>query len=271
MPKHHDMRRQKGWGKVISPDIRVRHLIVDGKEKSRHLLKPGQWIQAETTPSIIGHENHMPQISARSVLARHGVEFDFDQGQMREILSGKLPTRVNVRHSGEIPVRLREGNRTHRVYYHQVPLSMRPEEVRARMHAGDLQLGKDFKILKSGMLELTVPPIRWEVDPKDIPSISKKNWASGSKRKAFMEHFRRREKRVRVRNGVIVLTETLPVKLPKDIGLLLQGSTDGKSRHIHSLFIDPGFTGPIVLELLGINGGGKAPEKIIARLVHIPS
>ncbi|QQR92159.1 MAG: hypothetical protein IPJ89_03285 [Candidatus Iainarchaeum archaeon] len=268
-PRPHHMPSQRGVGQIVSRDI---HLVSigepGGKQKGQHILRPGHRAEAETHPLVIGHPGQIAEISARSVLARHGVEVHFDQSQIPEIRSGHLPSRVFLTHSGEIPVRLRRGNRTHRVYYpHHLP-TMPVAEVRARMAQGDLQLGKDFKILRSGMLELTVPNIIYHVDPAQIPAIAKNNWVSGSKRSAFQSNFTRVEGKLRTRDGIIVLSETLPVKLPKDIALLLYGGTDGKSRHIHSLFIDPGFSGPIVLEIQGLGHKGK-PEKIIARLVKV--
>ena len=270
-PRTHDMRKQKGWKGIVTPDIRIWRIGPHpGKMGERHVLMPGKMVEAETYPPIIGYAGTVPRMSTRSILARHGVEVGFGQHQMDKLLSGELPTRVTLLHFGQIPVRLRRGNRIHRVYYPHITDTLRKEEVHARMKRGELQLGNDFKILPNGFLELHVQPVFYRVNPKDIPAIARKNWVSGSKRAAFMEHFQRVRAPVRVPEGTIILSETKPVRLPKDVGMMLESSTDGGSRHIHSLFIDPGFTGPIVLEIQGFEGG-KPPDRILARLVKLPS
>jgi hypothetical protein len=186
---------------------------------------------------------------------------------MRELLSGNLPREVLLSHSGHVPVRLRRGNRTHRVYYPNHSLPVRKEEARILQERGDLVLGNDYKWLPSGMLELTPHAVVYEVPLSDIPRLSRINWASGSKRKLLMTFLQKKRKALRTDFGKIVLTECKYVKLPKTVGLLLMSSTDGTSKHIHSLFIDPGYEGPIVLELLEFKPGVK-PEKILARLIR---
>lgn len=271
MPKRtHDIRKQKGWKGIVTPDIRILRIGQLGKGmKDRHVLLPGKMAEAETYPPILGHAGTVPRMSTRSILARHGVEVGFGQHQMDELLSGRLPSRVTLLHFGQIPIRLRRGNRIHRVYYPHITNTLRKEEIRERMKRGELQLGNDFKILPTGFLELRVQPLFYRVNPKDIPAIARRNWVSGSKRAAFMKNFQRVKAPVRVPEGTILLSETKPVRLPKDVGMMLESSTDGGSRHIHSLFVDPGFIGPIVLEIQGFEGG-KRPDRILARLVKLP-
>ncbi len=262
------MRQKRGWKSIVSGDIRIHTVGPLGRPgKSRHILRPGQTARAEVQEHPIGHEGMIPQISARSILARLGVQVHFHQGQMHELTSGNLPREVILTHSGHIPVQLRRGNRTHRVYYPNHSLPVRREEARILQERGDLVLGNDFKWLPSGMLELTPHATVYEVPSKDIAELAKINWATGSKRKLLMTHLQRKRKPLRTQFGKIVLTECKYVKLPKTVGLLLMGTTDGKSQHIHSLFIDPGYEGPIVLELLGFEHGVK-PEKILARLIR---
>lgn len=186
---------------------------------------------------------------------------------MHALTSGDLPREVIITHSGHIPVTIRRGNRTHRVYYPNHSTPVRKEEARLLMERGDLALGNDFRWLPSGMLELTPHATVYEIPSKDIATLSKVNWTTGSKRKLLMQHLKKKRKPLRTDFGRIVLTECKYVKLPKTVGMLLMGSTDGTSQHIHSLFIDPGYEGPIVLELLGFKPGVK-PEKILARLIR---
>lgn len=263
-----NMTRQRGWKAIVSGDIRIHSVGPLGRPtKTRHVLRPGDTAHAVVKEHPIGHAGMIPQISARSILARLGVQVQFSQEQMRELTSGNLPRQVTLTHSGHIPVTIRRGNRTHRVYYPNYSLPVRKEEARRLMQEGHLVLGNDFKWLPSGMLELTPHATVYEIPKEDIPSLSKVNWATGSKRKVLMQHLQKKKKPLRTEFGRIVLTECKYVRLPKTVGMLLMGSTDGTSQHIHSLFIDPGYEGPIVLELLGFKERVK-PEKILARLIR---
>jgi deoxycytidine triphosphate deaminase len=263
------MRNAKGWKRVISPDI---HVTVIGPRggplRERHLLLPGHVAEARVHPIIKGHPGTIPQITTRSILARLGVEVHYSAEQMPELLSGVPPSRVLLTHSGEIPVRLRRGNRTHRIYYPTQTIPVRKSEMDTMRQNGTLVLGKDFRVYPNGFMEIAIQPTMYELDPAKISKIARQNWISESKRKALMKHFKKVGKEIRTRRGQIVLTETLPVKLPKDTALFLQSTTDGRSYHIHSLVIDPGFEGPIVLELFGIQGGVK-PEKVRAWLMKV--
>jgi deoxycytidine triphosphate deaminase len=262
------MRLRKGWKRIVSPDLKVESIgIFGGKLKSSHLVLPGQFVEATVKPRLSLHPGHIPDISTRSIIARHGVQVGFNQSHINEILAeGKLPRTVNLLHMGSIPLRLRRGNRIGRVYYPQMISPLRGQEISKLKSLGKLSFGKDFRVFPNGRVEIRVQPVVHELksNPKEVV---KTNWVSGSKRKEFMKHFERKKKDVKVKLGGVVLTETLPVKLPKDVGLFLQSSTGGNSIHIRSLLIDPGYEGPIVLELMGVKEGAR-PDKILAYFVR---
>jgi deoxycytidine triphosphate deaminase len=262
------MRNKSGWQAIISKDIRI-HSIgpFGGKLKSAHTLKPGEYAVATVKERPNLHFGRIPVISTRSVVARHGVQVGFNQEHINEILAtGKAPESVNILHNGKIPLKLRRGNRTHRIVFNSMVAPLRGNEISRLRKSGELVLGSDFKVHPQGLVEITVQPVTYELtsDPK---VVSRKNWVSGSKRKEFMKHFARKKKPVRVSHGGIVLSETKYVKLPKDVGLILENTTDGNSIHINSFLIDPGFEGPIVLELFGFKKDSK-PDKILAWLVR---
>ncbi|MEK6958814.1 MAG: hypothetical protein AABW59_02085 [archaeon] len=263
------MRGKRGWKSIVSKDIKI-HSIGPwgGKQKSSHTLLPGQIAQAVVRPQLDLHRNHIPDISTRSVVARHGVEVGFYASQVNDILAtGKTPSTVMMIHHGEIPLRLRRGNRTHRVYFPQLVEPLRVPEIMRLRKSGELVLGKDFQVNDNGLVEIKVHPVVYEPKKQRLGQIHKTNWVSGSKRKQFMENFERKKKSVKTKFGRVVLTETKYVKLPKDVGLFFLKTTDGTSVHIKSLLIDPGFEGPIVLEIFG-SKEGKRPDNILAWLVR---
>ncbi len=263
------MRGKSGWSGVISGDVRITSVGRYGGKLGKSLtLKPGQLAVATVKPKIDLHMGHIPGISTRSIIARHGVEVGFAQSQLEKIIrTGESPNEVFIRHSGAIPIRLRAGNRTHRVYYPQLVSALRVDEIKRLRKSGDLVLGNDVKVHSNGLVEIRIHPIVYELPKSKVSSVAKKNWVSGSKRKQFMDHFDKKEKKVRTKFGEVVLTETKYVKLPKDVGLFFMNTTDGKSVHIRSLLIDPGFEGPIVMELFGLTEG-KCPDTVLAWLVR---
>ncbi|MFH0970573.1 MAG: hypothetical protein V1776_03885 [Candidatus Diapherotrites archaeon] len=210
-----NMTRGKGWKGIVSGDIRIHSIGPLGRPtKSRHVLKPGASAHAMVKEHPLGHRGMIPQISARSILARLGVQVHFSQEQIRELVSGDLPRQVTLSHSGHIPIQIRRGNRTHRVYYPNHSLSVGKKEARILLKRGDLVLGNDFKWLPSGMLELTPHAVVYEIPRSDIATLSKINWATGSKRKVLMQYLQRKKKPLRTDLGRIVLTECKYVKLP---------------------------------------------------------
>jgi deoxycytidine triphosphate deaminase len=263
------MRHKRGWAAIISPDVRIKSIGPwGGKLKQSHTLKPGELAVATVQQSFKTHPGHIPDISTRSVVARHGVDVSFSQGQVKEILTkSRTPRKVTLLHSGGIPLKLRRGNRLHRVYFPQLCETVPLGEVRRLRKSGGLVLGKDMKLLPSGMIEIKIRPVVYKIDPKKHPHVHKQNWVSGSKRHTFMGHFKKVHQDERTTFRRIFLTETEPVKFPKGIGMTFLNTTDGNSVHIKSLFIDPGFEGPIVMEILGLRSG-KKPDTVIARLVR---
>ena len=259
------MRGKRGWPGIVSGDIRIQSIgPFGGHLKKSHTLHPGESAEATVRPALNLHFGPLPGISTRSVIARHGVEVAFTESQIAEIrCTGRTPEKVFIRHSGEIPIRLRRGNRTHRVYYPQLISPLRSSEIRRLRASGELVFGNDFQLHSNGLVEIKVHPVVYEVDPSKVKSILKQNWVSGSKRAQFMKNFSRKRKGVRTKFGRVVLTETKYVKLPKDVGLFFQSTTDGTSAHIRSLFIDPGFEGPIVMEIFGLKEGA-VPDKVLA-------
>lgn len=265
------MRGKKGWAGVISPDIRIHSIGQWGKpQKQSHTLKPGELAVAKVYPKIKlpTGQGFIPDISTRSIVARHGVDVSFHQGQIPEILQTReTPDEVRIHHKGIIPLKLRRGNRLHRVYMPLLPSVPRAEIMKLKK-SGALVFGNDFIFRPNGLVEIKIQPVVYDL--KTNPKIvAKTNWVSGSKRKEFMKHFKRAKKTFKTKSGAVVLTETKFVKLPKDVGLYLQSTVEDRptSVHIKSLLIDPGFEGPIVLELFGLQKG-KMPDRVLGWFVR---
>ena len=266
------MRARKGWQRIISPDLRIQSITpFGGREKSRHTLRPGELATARlhrqfSIPDRQG-QLPLPLTSTRSILARLGIEVHNSQGSLPEIFaSGKTPKEVALIHNGKIPVRLRRGNRITRMYFPQLTKPLRLNEINALKKSGKLVLGKDCKIHPNGLVEIWVIPVVYEIPPEAKKLLAKENWLTGSKREKLMALLRKVEKPVKIHAGQIVLTETLPVKLPKNVAMFLQRTTDGSSVHIQSHLIDPGFKGPIAMELLGFHEKKSRPDTVLAWL-----
>ena len=268
------MRGKKGWKRIVSPDIKIHLIGEQGKPiKKSHILLPGSWSEAVVKPRLEIHPGHIPQVSTRSVLARLGLDVGHHQAQTLEILqTAKTPNTVVIVNHGKFSVRLRRGERIHRVYFPQLIKPLRKQEIQKLVNSGEMILGNGHKIDSNGLVELKIQPAVYEFDEKHRKLIEKENWATGSKRKKLMQHTTRKEKKVKTRFGEVILTETFPVKLPNDVAMFLQSATEGISFQIHSLIIDPGYGNPhpipIVLEIMGLKQN-VVPEKIFAWLTRI--
>ncbi|MDO8647789.1 MAG: hypothetical protein Q7R70_05255 [Candidatus Diapherotrites archaeon] len=267
------MRARKGWQRIISPDLRIKSITPwgSGKEKKSHTLMPGELATAKlhrqfTLPDRQG-QSPLPLTSTRSILARLGVEVHNSQGRIPEtLMQGKTPSEVMLLHHGEVPVKMRRGNRITRMYFPQLTKPLRHAEIQKMRKSGELVLGKDCKVHSNGLVEIRVIPVVYEIPPDAKKLLAKENWLTGSKRNAFMQLLKRVKKPVRIHSNHIILTETLPVKLPKDVAMFFQRTTDGSSVHIQSHLIDPGFKGPIAMELLGFHEKKSRPDTVLAWL-----
>jgi len=255
------MPKKNAWRGIISKDIKIYSIGPWGSpNKKSYTLKPGHIAEAVVKPQL--RINSLPSVSARSVLARLGVDVGIVQSDLPQVLQDlKAPERVMVVHDGKIPVKLRKGNRIHRYFFPQKAEFLGYNEIFDLKKSRKLVFGNDFRIFKNGLAEIKTRPVVYEIDPKKINLIAKKNWLSGSKKKKLMGHFRKTNKPVRTKFGEIVFTETEYVKLPKNVGLILQNTSGGKSVHTQSVLVDPGFKGKIFLELLGLSHG-KGPDII---------
>ncbi|KHO55805.1 MAG: hypothetical protein QT12_C0001G0006 [archaeon GW2011_AR21] len=261
---------------MISPDLRISRIrsLATGRVARRHTLKPGQLVELELNRQfdIPVHSSGylpIPQISARSIAARLGVQAGVGQHSLAEIYgSGKTPKRILLTHFGTVPLRLSQGNRIGRFYFQQLATPLKQSEIKGMMKRGELRLGKDCKIHPSGIVEIKTHKVVYEVPDELVGKIARKNWLSGSGRDKLMGMLRKVEKPVKTSARHIVLTETLPVKLPENVAMFFQGTTDGTSFHISSHLIDPGFKGPIVMELQGLVQG-KKPDNVLALLGKI--
>lgn len=269
------MIHRKGFGRIISPDLRAREFRKKGEEtwKKSIIVKPGEHAEVRLDRQFLRPANQQgyrprPEVGTRSVLARLGLELFTTMESVHEV---KTPDSLDMMHHGETPIRLRRGNSMARFYFSGLGKGVRHEEALRRMHQGDLVLGKGFKLLPSGMIEITPQRVVWEIPREAKRILEREHWAAGSKRKKLMKMLRRveREPKTHRELGKIILTETSPIKLPHDMVLFFYKTTDGNSHHIHSLIIDPQFEGPVVLELAAGRSNVK-PDKILARLMYAP-
>ncbi|MDO8538755.1 MAG: hypothetical protein Q7S21_07805 [archaeon] len=268
------MRGKKGWKKMVSGDIKIHSIGPPGQpSKKSHIILPNHWAEAIVTPRLDIHPGHIPQVSTRSVLARLGIDIGHHAAQTMEILlTAQTPHTVIIINNGRFSVRLRRGESIHRIYFPQLIKPLRREEINKMLASGELILGKKSKVDSNGLVELPRQSIMYKFEEGSKEAIENENWASGSKRKKLMQHTKRVEGAIKLKRGKIVLTETFPVKLPKDVAMFLQSATDGTSYHIHSVIIDPGYgnpnPAPIVLEIMGLKNKA-VPEKIYAWLTRI--
>lgn len=269
------MIRKKGFERIISPDLAARSFRKMGEPKWQHstIIHPGELSEVRLDRQFIKpmHESgYHPQVEVgtRSVLARLGMELFATMESVHEL---KTPAQLIIMNHGEVPIRLQQGNRIGRFSFSMLAKNVPPSEIKKRMESGELVLNKGFRFLKSGMIEITPQKVVWTIPEEARKIIEKENWAAGSKRKKLMELLQRAERapKTHPQLGRIILTETSPVALPPDMALFFYKTTTGKSAHIHSLIIDPGFRGPIVLELASMQPK-VTPDKILARLVHVP-
>ena len=128
-------------------------------------------------------------------------------------------------------------------------------------------MGKDCRILPNGIIEISTHQVTYEIPEKAKKHLSKLNWLAGSKRKKFTEFLRKEKKYPRTNIAKIVLTETFQIRLPKNVAMFFISSSDGGSSHLHSTLIDPGFQGPIVMEIKGYVQNRK-PDMVLAYLAR---
>lgn len=269
------MRLKRGKARIISRDLKIAGItpLSGDREKAKHTLKPREFasirVHRQHSIPLVNGQMPTPHVSTRSVAARLGIEALTSTAHVQRMFQeGKTPERFILRNSGKIPVQVRKGNRIARVYFPQLAKPLSSSETQRMRKSGELVLGRDCKVLPSGMIEIRTRSVVYELKKGAEIEIAKGNWLSGSKRKELMRHFRKVRKPLKTSKYYIVLSETLPVKLPKNVAMFFMNSTDGTSHHIQSHLIDPGFEGPIVLEIRGI-AEGKKPDNIIAWLAKV--
>ncbi|MEW6295397.1 MAG: hypothetical protein AB1467_03835 [Candidatus Diapherotrites archaeon] len=175
---------------------------------------------------------------------------------MPEVIRESItPEKVSLLHLGEIPIKLKSGRPLLRLFFPTMVEHIRKKEILGEIKRGSIKLGKNFIINENGIIEIMPPKIQ-RVFPWPVKKVlGKMDVLKGRKRK-FLDMVSKRIKRKPIsKAGKILILETEPIKLPQNIGGYIHSSTNGISYQIPSIIFDPGFKGPMILEIFCLQEG----------------